>query len=581
MNSQNLGPSVAHALAAGLKRHGVTEVFGQSIPSVLHLVGPEFGIRQIAYRSENAGGAMADGYARISHKVAVITAQNGPAATLLVAPLAEALKASVPIVAIVQDVSRATVDRNAFQELDHISLFQACTKWVRRVDRADRVEDYLDMAFTAAATGRCGPAVLIVPMDLLREPAPMGGKRSASYGTYPMDPAIPTADRIAEAAQLLASAKRPLIMAGGGVHLSGAVAELVALSAALQIPVATTNMGKGAFDELSPLSAGVFGNAMGDGTLGKKLRHLCTDADVVLLVGTRTNQNGTDGWSLLPKAGNSARLIHIDADSMEIGRNYEALRLAGDAKFTLQRLLDQCNTLDLGARLKSATSVKEEIAAAKAAIASHPLHPEPGTVGSIRPEFLMRQIDARLSPDDIVTADASYATNWVAGFLTSKKAGMRFLTPRGLAGLGWGLPMAMGAKLARPGSRVISIVGDGGFAHCWSELETLRRERLDILVIVLHNRILGYQAHAENVMYGNHSSACMLTDVNHAAIAVACGCVGTRIDDPAQLAPALDTWFREGGPCLLDVSIDPAAYPPLGLYDGKDPMASAPLHIVV
>ena len=158
--------NVALRVAEAFARHGVRIAFGQSLPSAFHLAAPHVGIQQTVYRQENAGGAMADGYARISGKVGVVTAQNGPAATLLVAPLAEALKASIPIVALVQEVTRQTTDKNAFQELDHVRMFDAVAKWVRRVDRADRVDDYVDMAFTAAASGRPGPAVLLVPNDL-------------------------------------------------------------------------------------------------------------------------------------------------------------------------------------------------------------------------------------------------------------------------------------------------------------------------------------------------------------------------------------------------------------------------------
>ena len=163
--------SAAQAFAAALARHGVDLVFGQSIPSLIHLAAPEFGVSQIGYRTENAGAIMADAYARISHKVGVVTAQNGPAATLLVPALAEALSASVPLVALVQDVSLGNLDRNAFQELDHLRLFDGCCKWLRRVHSPDRIEDYLDMAFAAAGGGRPGPAVLLCPYDLIGAPA--------------------------------------------------------------------------------------------------------------------------------------------------------------------------------------------------------------------------------------------------------------------------------------------------------------------------------------------------------------------------------------------------------------------------
>ncbi len=154
MTTNTTNCTVAEQIATGLMRHGVEFIFGQSLPSAVILAAEKLGIRQVAYRQENMGGAMADGYARRSGKVGIVAAQNGPAAALLVAPLAEAMKASVPVIALVQDVERDQTDRNAFQDLDQISLFQSCTKWVKRINVAERVDDYLDAAFTAATSGR-------------------------------------------------------------------------------------------------------------------------------------------------------------------------------------------------------------------------------------------------------------------------------------------------------------------------------------------------------------------------------------------------------------------------------------------
>ena len=328
-------PCGAHVLARSLHRHQVQVMFGQSLPSALYLVTPEFGIRQIAYRTENAGAAMADGYARVSGRVAVVSAQNGPAAALLAPGLAEALKASVPVVAIVQDVRRTQTDRNAFQDLDHLDIFRGCSKWVRRVGEMSRIEDYVDMAFVAAASGRPGPAVLLCPQDLLLEAAGASAEsgRRQALGAYPLDRSVADPQRVAEAARLLASSANPLIVAGGGVQLSGAHDALARLQEAAGIPVATTSMGKGAVDERHPLSVGVIGYFMGKRARARHLRGLVDEADVILFVGDRTNQNGTDSWTLFPK---NAAYIHIDVDGQEIGRNYEALRLAGDAKTTPQ-----------------------------------------------------------------------------------------------------------------------------------------------------------------------------------------------------------------------------------------------------
>lgn len=178
----------------------------------------------------------------------------------------------------------------------------------------------------------------------------------------------------------------------------------------------------------------------------------------------------------------------------------------------------------------------------------------------------MREIEQQLDDNTIVVADASYSSTWVANFLMSRRPGMRFLTPRGLAGLGWGFPMALGAKLAQPQSPVICVVGDGGFGHVWSELETAIRDQIFITLIVLNNGILGFQKHAENVKYGDHTSAVDFVEVDHAAIARACGCYGIRIEDPALLAPALAQARVADRITLLDVICDPNAFPPLTMF---------------
>jgi acetolactate synthase-1/2/3 large subunit len=559
--------TVAHILAAGLARHGVSILFGQSIPIGLLHVTPQYGVRQIGYRAENAGGIMADGYARISGHLGVVCAQNGPAATLLVPPLAEAFKASSPVLAIVEEIPRADVDRNAFQEFDHLSLYRSCTKWARRLDRPERAADFLDMAVTAATSGRPGPAALMIPRDLFGEAAADNVQRIASLGAYPLDRPAADAALIAEAARLIAKAERPIIVAGGGTHLSGAAPQVAALSDLAAIPVATTNMGKGVMDERSPLALGVFGNTMGAGSAASHLRRYASEADLVILVGNRTNENGTDSWRLFPRA---ADFIHIDIDPQEVGRNYEALRLVGDARATLDALLvtlRQAGTTAPAGRLEQ---VAQHTAAARLAQAERRNTVGPGVDGAIRPEHLMSVLDRVAGPDDILVADASYSTNWLATYVAAKKTGARFLFPRGLAGLGWGLPLAMGAKAARPDRSVIAIVGDGGFGHCWSELESARRMGVNVVVIVLNNAVLAYQSHGENAFYGRHSHAVELGAVDHAAIAVACGCQGERVENPADFEAALRRALDAGKPALLDVLVDPNAHPPLTMFDGRD-----------
>jgi acetolactate synthase-1/2/3 large subunit len=556
----------AHVLAAALARHGVREIFGQSIPSALFLAAPHHGIRQIGYRTENAGAAMADAFARISGKVGVVTGQNGPAATLLVAGLAEAFKASVPVVAIVQDVHRRFTDKNAFQDLDHLALFSGVAKWVRRVADVDRLDDYVDMAFTAATSGRCGPAVLLVPVDLLDEPPERISTRKSRLGCYPQDRVVADPARVVAAAALLAGARAPLVIAGGGVHASGASAELAALQE-LGLPVATTVMGKGTVDETHPLSLGVVGYFMAPGSRSSHMRDLVTGADVVLLVGNRTNQNGTDGWSLYPP---QATYIQLDVDSEEIGRNYESsVRLKGDAKLTLAALVEVLKAKDNPAFKAARPALAARIAEAREAHAADMAQLVNMDATPIRPERIMAEIDGQLTPETVVVADASYSSIWIANGLTARTAGQRFLTPRGLAGLGWGLPFALGAKVARPNAPVICVTGDGGFGHVWSELETARRMGLSVVVVVLNNQILGYQKHAELSLFGDHTDVCHFAAVDHAAIARACGCQGTRVEAPEDFGPALRTALAGDGVTVIDVITDERAHPPITVFEGK------------
>lgn len=563
--------TVAECLARSLVRHDVTHIFAQSLPSALILAAEAAGIRQVAYRQENMGGAMADGYARRSGKIGVVAAQNGPAATLLVPPMAEALKASVPIVALVQEVERDQMDRNAFQELDHIALFQSCTKWVRRVMVPERIEDYIDAAFTAAASGRPGPVALLLPADLLR--SELGVKtpsRSLNLGHWPLDRSCPDRATLQRAAELIANAHNPVVVAGGGVLGSDACHELAMLQDLAVLPILTTNMGKGAVNEHHPLSAGVLGSLVGPRSLGRHTAALVGDADLVILVGTRTNQNGTDSWRQIP-AG--AQVIHIDVDPQEIGRNYQALRLVGDARETLRELVHALNARDLSQRRDQRTAVIDRIAECWRQFDEDRHQFVHATASPIRPERIMAELQASLTPQTTVVADASYSSMWVVGQLRSLASGMRFLTPRGLAGLGWGLPLALGAKAARPEHPVVAMVGDGGFAHSWAEMETMVRSDLPITIILLNNGILGFQRDAETVKFGRFTSACHFAPVDHMRIAQACGCPAVRVEDPAELKAHLQGGLAGKGPLFIEVMTDPEAHPALSLFAGLDEAA--------
>ncbi len=571
MNAISKTGTVADRIAEALSRHGVEMIFAQSLPSALILAAEARGIRQIAYRQENMGGAMADGYARISGKVGVVAAQNGPAATLLVPPLAECLKASIPVIALVQDVERDQTDRNAFQDFDHIALFQSCTKWVRRLTVAERVDDYIDAAFTAATSGRAGPVALLLPADLLRAAAPVtAAVRTSSLGRWPLDRTRPSDQDLQQAAERIAKARLPVILAGGGVHCAGAAEQLTRLQDEAALPVFTTNMGKGAVGEFHPLSAGVLGSLVGPRSLGFHSRELMSEADLVVLVGTRTNQNGTDNWRQIPA---DAKVIHIDIDPVEVGRNFEALRLVGDAREILEALRQALSGRDLSLRRDMRTLLEERIASFWHRFDEARRIHYASDGSPIRPERVMAELQLWLERDIAIVADASYSSMWILGQMRAPYAGMRFITPRGLAGLGWGFPLALGAKAAEPNRPVVAIVGDGGFGHSWAELETMMRMCLPVTVVVLNNGILGFQRDAETVKFGQYTSACHFNDVDHAALAKACGCPSIRVDDPALLAPALKRGIEGEGPLLIEVMADPQAHPPLSLFAQMDEAA--------
>ncbi|EUB98174.1 Acetolactate synthase [Rhizobium sp. CF080] len=558
--------TVADRIVAALKRHEITCFFGQSLPSALVLACEAAGIRQIAYRQENSGGAMADAFARVSGRIGMVVAQNGPAATLLVPPFAEAMTAGIPMIAFVQEVETSTVDRNAFQELDHFALFHGVTKFVRRIDDPARVDDYIDRAITAATTGKPGPVALLLPADVLRGPdRPQPYRRAARLGHWPLDRPAASAAAVAEAASLIAGARAPVVIAGGGVLASGASDVLMELIETAHIPAFTTNMGKGSINERHPLAGGVQTALNGPASIARATRSILDEADVVLLIGTRTNQNGTDNWKLYP-AG--ARFIHIDIDPMEIGRNYEALRLQGDARETVTSLVAALIGHDLSLRRAARPVLERRLVEAWGEFETARTQYYASNESPLRPERVMAELQRLLTPDTIVVADASYSSMWVVGQLRNATAGARFLTPRGLAGLGWGMPMGLGAAIARPGAPVVAFVGDGGFAHNWAELETAVRCDVPLVTVVLNNGVLGFQKDAETVKFGKYTTACHFADVDHSSVARSVGMDAVRVDQAGDIAPALRKALASGRPWLIEVITSPDAHPALSLFAG-------------
>jgi acetolactate synthase-1/2/3 large subunit len=369
--------------------------------------------------------------------------------------------------------------------------------------------------------------------------------------------------------ELIAGAEAPIMVAGGGAHLSGATAEVARFQEEVAIPVVTTMSGKGAMDETHPLSLGVSGGVSGRLGRCRHLMDLVESADVVFLVGTRMGFSATEAWSLYR---NATTLIHLDIDPAEIGLNYEAERLVGDVGGTLRAMLDDLPRPDLSKREAARGQVAARIAEG---LARHRADIRDLTTTDrlpLRPERMMTLLGELLPEDAIVTADASSATQWVLNYMEARRPGQRFLSPRGLAGLGWGYPMALGAKLARPEATVVSVVGDGGFAHNWAELETAVRMDLPVIVVVLNNGVLGYQVYGELTKYRRFTDACELRPVDHAQIARACGVDAVVVDSATGFADALRQALASGRSMLIDAICDPKAYPPVTALDPVEPL---------
>ena len=564
--------SVADDIAEVLYAAGIREIFGQSCPTALMLAAARIGIRQIGYRTENAGSAMADAFARVSGRIACIGAQNGPAATLLVPGMAEAYKASIPMLALVQDVHRGQVDKNAFQEFDHQALFSSCCVWFQRISDPARAAEFTRKAIVAATSGRPGPAVLMLPLDVLNLPSPRNLPKPVEplpLGRFPLVRTRPADADLDASLDLLLKAHRPLVVAGGGVHSSDAHEALAALRDRLGVPVATTNMGKGAVDETHAMSVGVVGSTMGTRSPAKYMREYIREADVIFFAGNRTNENGTAAWRLFPE---TASFIHADIDPYETQRNYRSLPLVGDLRETLNALLARFEGAAAGSKTdigRRAERIAAELAPLRSrAVGEATSYLAPGRP-RLRPERLVREIERFAPKDSIFVADASYSTLWMTQFLTCDNPGRRYLAPRGLAGLGWGFPMALGVKLARPSETVIALVGDGGFAHCWAELECAVRHNIGAKVFVLNNAVLGFQRNAELGFYREHTDVCDMLQIDHTLVARAVGCKAFSAFDDQTLDEALEATFSTSGPCLVDVMVDPEAFPPITAFESQ------------
>lgn len=513
------------------------------------------GLKHYLINDERTGAFAADAYARVSGRPGVCDGTLGPGATNLVTPLVESLNAGVPIVAITGDTHRAHSWKNMTQECRQLDILRPAVKDVLRIEQVNRVPEYVRRAFAVATSGRAGPVVIDVPEDVAH------GEHDFTEADFHIDPdtlaaparrARPSASDTRRAATLLGKAKRPLILAGGGVHLSNATAALTRFAEAQSIPVAHTMSGKGSIACTHPLSAGLFGR------YSRIANDLIAKADCLFVIGCKLGEIATKRFALIP-AG--VPVIHLDILAEEIGRTTQAdIALWGDAREGIADL-DAELADGAAARRTARTDYIKELATRmdewrKGAIGRYTSAEKPINMGRMIGEL------QKLMPDNgILVADGGFAAHWTGLLFDTKAPGRHFVPDRGLASIGYGLPGSLGCQLAAPNAPVVGVTGDGGLNMTIGDLESARRCGANFMLLVVNNAASGYVKALQHAMYGGKYQSSELIEMDYAAIARAMGCRGIRVENPDDLPAALRTGLTERDkPTVVDVVVtrDPA-----------------------
>jgi thiamine pyrophosphate-dependent acetolactate synthase large subunit-like protein len=494
-------------VVAALHAEGVRHVFG--IPGVHNLAVYDALIRQtdvthVLARHEAGAAFMADGYARASGLPGVVVVTTGPSATNVLTPLVESYAGSIPVLVVMSDVASPLVGRDigALHEVpNQIDCFKPVTRWAEAVTEASAIPTTVHGAFDLLRTGRPGPIAISIPNDFLtaRFDTP---PRTGGHGRRPPC----HVDEIREATRLLAGASKPLIISGGGVIAAGAEAELVGLTRRLGAPVITTVMGRGAISERDPLWHGVLPN-------GRATDAVIRAADVILAVGCRFAHRSTQGLLLNLSFSAAQTLIHLDLDPTVLGRLFKPqLGIVGDARDGLMRMLE--------------------------------------SLGPGRP---------RDSWDHAWRAGLRGAANdwmeWRFPVLLPRT----FLYPVGSAALGYGVPAAIGAKIARPDRPVICVVGDGGFMYSVNELATAVKYRLPVVFLVMNDERYGAIKWLQQTLFEGRWGEADLVNPDFPALARAFGARGERVNGVESLGAAIKSALAAGGPTVLELpmAIDP------------------------
>jgi acetolactate synthase-1/2/3 large subunit len=545
------------AIARMIRAFGGGPMFGMGGFQVLPLyeAARELGLPHHLIHDERNAVFVADAYAKVSGRVGLADATVGPGATNMLTALAEALNAGTPMVCVIGDTHRDHSWKNMTQESRQVDALRPMCKELIRIESIKRVPELMRRAFAVATTGRPGPVVVDVPEDLMHDTAEFSESDFVVNPAYEAAPALrsrPDGDSVARAADLLANAKQPIVLAGGGVHLSGAAQVLTDFARATNIPVAHTLTGKGAIPCVDPLSAGLFGR------YDRIANGLIEQSDVVLVVGCKLGEIATKRYTV-PAPGKT--VIHLDIVAEEFGRTLQPeVMLWGDVKLGLQDLMAALGPRApaLKARLQPlADSVPARMAKWREEVSGR-LYSEEKPISVAR---LITEINKVLPEDGILVADGGFAAHWAGLLFDTKRAGRGFVPDRGFASIGYGLPGAIGAALAAPGRPVFSLTGDSGFCMVLGDLETAARLKLDFTVIVVNNAASGYVKALQHLVYGagKHISA-DLNEVNFAKVAQAFNCAGIRVEEPGELEGALRQAMATKGPVVIDVIVtrDPA-----------------------
>lgn len=541
------------ALAEMLKRHNPAPMFGMAGFQLLPFYEAvrQLGLQHTLINDERCGVFAADAWARVTGRPGICDATLGPGATNLVTGLVESLNAGVPLIVIVGNSNRTHSWKNMTQEARQTDILTPAVKALIRVEQGLRIPELVRRAYAIATSGRPGPVVLDIPEDVAHEVFDYPSDDfyvDLDTLSIPAQRPRPGREAVARAAERLRRSERPVILAGGGVHLSGAYAELCRFAEAFGVPVAQTLSGKGAIPCTHPLSVGLFGR------WSRIANDLIETADCILAIGCKMGEIATKRYALMPCG---VSFIHLDIVAEEIGRTTPTdVALWGDAAEGLR---------DLYACLASdAEALQARRAAYLAEVAERMVvwraEAEPRYTSAERPidmARLIRELQGVMPDDGILVVDGGFAAHWTGLLYDSKRAGRCYIANRGFASIGYGLPGTMGAQLAASDSAVVGLTGDAGFNMVLGELETARRLGLGFTLAIVNNAASGYVKALQHNMYGagNYQSS-DLSETHYANVARELGCQGIQVDDPAELGTAFAAGIAEGDrPTIIDVIV--------------------------